>query len=107
MEELRICFIGHSSQTFTRMDAETLSRYFPTEIIEPSRRAIGWPAKIVEITKGVTKCDVAFCWFAEWYSAVAAFFLSLFGKRTNTVVGGYDVATIFEIEDRAFNAFKE
>jgi len=101
--EMKICFVGNLSSSFIKKDYEILGKYFNLNLIKPPKSIIEWMKYPLNVAKKVKACDVIFCWFAGWHSAIPIHYAKKYKKKSIVVAGGYDAAYVPEIDYGAFS----
>ncbi len=102
----RICFTGGLRPTFVINDYEILKSCFDVDVVEkPVKKLLSseWLRYAFILAEKVKQSDLTFSWFAGWHSAFAVFFSKLFGKKSIVVAGGFDCASVPEIDYGAFS----
>ena len=105
----RILFIYKDFSQFVRKDYETLNR---TCSVLKIRSPFG-KSPISFFSAGfrqficlfwyIWRCDIIYCWFADYHSFLPALFSKIAGKRFYLVLGGYDVTHIKDLNYGSFN----
>jgi glycosyltransferase involved in cell wall biosynthesis len=90
---MRIFFIHSGNETFVRIDRALLGESFNVQEYHAARK---FPAGLWKFVRGVSECDVLFCWFASWNSFWALLLAKLAQKPSILVIGGYDTASLPE-----------
>ena len=98
---MRLLYVKNGNSTFIRLDEEILRRNFRTRVISLNNRGrvvyfLHLLKLILLLAIRMPFTPVAFTRFADWHSAIMAFFCRLFGKRMVLVVGGYDASFLPE-----------
>ena len=102
----KVGFIAHNDTAFVERDIEVIGKYYETRAVYgvPDHHSpLGMTAKVTEIIQVVRWADVLVLWFADWHSYIASTVASVLDKPIITVVGGYDVASIDEIDYGGLN----
>lgn len=91
-KKIRILFIYPVGNipSFIRMDLEILKRHFDVKLIQWTRNKD--IKNIINVTIQIIKNDLTYIWFAGGHACSVIFLSKIFKKRTNVVVGGYEVA---------------
>lgn len=90
---MKIALIYYDYSSFVRQDRNILARHFEVERVNYRHLA-----NVVKILSAVWKCDASFSWFAAGHSFAAVLFSKLFSKKSIVIAGGYDVASVPEID---------
>lgn len=98
---MRLLYVKNGNSTFIRLDEEILRRNFRTRVISLNTRGryvyfFQLLKLIFFLSVRMPFTSVAFTRFADWHSAIVAFFCRLFGKSLVLVVGGYDASCLPE-----------
>jgi glycosyltransferase involved in cell wall biosynthesis len=100
-ERPRILFVYSGLSSFVLGDMEILERHFNvkklkiTTFLVPERGRS--PLVFFRLLKGILWCDVAFSWWATLDGFFVVLFCKLLRKNSMIVIGGYEVASVPEI----------
>lgn len=98
LKKKKILFICPAPSTFIIKDIQILKTNFDVKVLKWDVTKISSKfINIIKLIKEMRGMDIIFSWFLLDYAAYAAFFSKLFRKKTITVVGGFDVAYVPEI----------
>ena len=89
---MKIAFVYYDFSSFVRQDGDILSRHF--EVARVNYRRL---VDVIKILSAVRKYDASFSWFVAGHSFAAVLFSKLLGKKSIVIAGGYDVASVPEI----------
>ncbi len=104
-----ILFIYKDFSHFTRKDYETLGTGFRViKIRSPFGKSLPsflWAGflQFIRLIWFVPRCNLLFCWFADYHSFLPALFSRLSGKPLYIVLGGYDVTHVEELNYGSFS----
>src|SRR6266508_5598248 len=91
---MKIAYIYNSMTTFVRQDLDILGQTHKIYAVDFQLR----PSAVAQLTSAVIKSDIVFCWFAGRHAFLALLLAKLFHKKSIVITGGYDVASMPEIE---------
>lgn len=90
----RVLYVYSRKTTFTRIDRDALAERFEVEEYFQD----GPLPRLGELTSKLRRCDVVFGWFASWHTLAALSLAKLARKPTVLVIGGFDTASVPEID---------
>lgn len=99
---MKVIYFKPNNSTFVRKDEAILTRNFSTRVFlintsSPVNYFFSLIHLIFFLLIHSWKADVFFIRFADWHTAIIAFFKRLYRKKLYIVIGGYDVAAIPQI----------
>ena len=99
---IKILYFKTKESTFILKDQQILQGNFDTGTFRiNTSTTFKYVLSIIKVTLYLAffswKYDVFFIRFADWHTAILAFFKKLYNKKLFIVIGGYDVAAIQEI----------
>ena len=105
---MKILLIYPSFFTFVKTDFHILSKlgdvskfhYHQSKTIK--NNIFNQIKLLLFLTKNILTCNLIYIWFADYHSLLPILFGKIFRKKTMLVLGGYDVASLPEIEYGAF-----
>lgn len=90
----KIYFLYTKETSWVNRDIEILSKKFNVKTQNNYKRAIG---NLVSNFYHLVWCDLIFCWFASAHFFPSIFIAKLLNKKIVVVAGGYDVASVPDI----------
>lgn len=99
---MKVIFFKTKNSTFVLKDQAILTHNYPTKVFyinteSPARYFFALIKLIFFLLFVSWKADVFFIRFADWHTAIIAFFKKIYHKKLCVVIGGYDVAAIPQI----------
>ena len=100
MIKKKILFLSAYNSSFVKNDRTILEKFADVSTISiPKKRNIYSISLLIsKIFIEICKNDITYCWFAELPALLAVFFSKLLHKKCVVVVGGYEVASVPEID---------
>ncbi len=96
---MKILFIYHKRKvSFVKKDVEILKKRHQVKVIRYSKILDAYT-----IWKGVLWCNLTFCWFGSKHAFFPVLFSKVLAKKSIVVAGGYDVASLPEINYGLFS----
>jgi len=93
-KKTRIFFVYSAlPSSFVRRDLEILERHFHVERLKVTMN----PLTVLRLLKGILWADVVYTWFIKLNTLFIVLFCIVLRKKCMTVVGGYDVVYVPEI----------
>lgn len=89
----KIALIYYSFPSFVKQDYEILSKKFDANKV--NFRGL---KDISAVASAVLSSDLSFSWFAGGHAFLAVLLSKIFGKKSIVIAGGYDVASVPEID---------
>ncbi|MHA1695335.1 MAG: glycosyltransferase [Candidatus Helarchaeota archaeon] len=109
MTKKRILFINAVASSFVKTDIEILSKHF---IIinykyQPYKKLFPFLKEtirlIIFLLKNIKSATYIYSWFADYHSAISFIIGKIFRKKNIVVIGGYDAASIPELNYGIFS----
>ena len=89
---MKIVFIYYDFSSFVKQDYEILSKHFEVEKVNYRT-----PKDIFKMARAIFNSDLTYAWFASGHSFIAVIISKILNKRSIVVAGGYDVASVPEM----------
>jgi glycosyltransferase involved in cell wall biosynthesis len=89
---MKIVFIYYDFSSFVKQDYEILSKHFEVETVNYRT-----PKDIFKMARAIFNSDLTYAWFASGHSFIAVLISKMLNKRSIVVAGGYDVASVPEM----------
>ena len=89
---MKIVFIYYDFSSFVKQDYEILSKHFEVEKVNYRT-----PKDIFKMARAIFNSDLTYAWFASGHSFIAVLISKILNKRSIVVAGGYDVASVPEM----------
>jgi glycosyltransferase involved in cell wall biosynthesis len=105
---MKIIYVKNGDSSFMRIDEEILARNFNAHVLNLNNTGrYGYFFQLIKLiivlAFRMPAMSIAFTRFADWHSAIIAFFCSLYRKKLVVVVGGYDAYWLPEFGYGVYN----
>ncbi len=105
---MKIVYVKNGDSSFLRLDQEILVDNFDVRVIQlDNSERYSYFLQLLKLILVLAVClpfrSIAFTRFADWHSAIMAFFCRLYRKKLVIVIGGYDASWFPEFDYGVYN----